>query len=107
MRQARVGALGGQAHVAVLLADQADFGAAPGRPELIRFDDVRRASRVSRPSPTPFRAVDLDLQTKRARHQEIHPLRKYLHSYLACRKTSQKPVAQSDTVQRPFGGAND
>jgi hypothetical protein len=48
----------------VPLADQAGFGAAPGRPKLIRFDDVRRASRVSRPSPTPFRGVDLDLQTK-------------------------------------------
>jgi hypothetical protein len=29
-----------------------------------RVGDAQRASRVSRPSPTPFRVVGLDLQTK-------------------------------------------
>src|SRR5262249_43084574 len=98
MRQARVGALGGQARVAVLLADQADFGAAPGRPELIRFDDVRRASRVSRPSPMPSRDVDLDLQTKSVRRQEIHLQTKYPRWYPVCKRTSQKQAPQNDNV---------
>jgi hypothetical protein len=31
---------------------------------------------------------------------------KYLRSYLACRKTSQKRVVQSDTVQQQSVGAN-
>jgi CheY-like chemotaxis protein len=43
---------------------EADFGAAPSHPEPIRFDDGRRASPTSRPSPTPFRAVDPDRQTR-------------------------------------------
>ena len=43
---------------AVLLGYQADFGAAPSRPESVRFDDARSASPIFRPSPTPFRSVD-------------------------------------------------
>src|SRR6516162_11123626 len=98
MQRVRAGAPGGKAHAAVLLVDQADFGAAPSRPKQARFDDPRPASRVSRPSPTPFRAADLDRQTKRERHQEIHPLTKSAHWCLACKRTSQKRVVQSDSV---------
>src|ERR1700720_1385373 len=56
--------LGGKAHATVLPVARADSGAAPGRPEPIRFDDARQALPIFRPSPTRFRAVDLDLQTK-------------------------------------------
>jgi hypothetical protein len=62
---------GEKAPVPVPPVDLADFGAAPGHPEPIRFDDARRASQVSRPSPTPFPAVDLDRQTKRESRQEF------------------------------------
>ena len=47
---------------------------APSHPESTRFDVGRRASRVSRLSPTAFRGVDLHLQTKLKQPQEIHLL---------------------------------
>src|SRR5262249_45156823 len=53
-----------KAHAAGLLVDQADSGAAPRHLKPIRFDDARRALPVSRLSPTPFRTVDLDRQTR-------------------------------------------
>src|SRR6516162_9126473 len=84
--------------VTVLLADQVDFGAAPGHPEPVRFDDARRASRVSRLSPKPFRFVGLDLQTKRERRQEIHPPTKSLRYCPVCKRTSQKRAPRSDNV---------
>jgi hypothetical protein len=63
MQQARAKGPAGENRVPVLLVDQADSGAAPGRPEQARFDDVPQALPISRPSPTLFRSVDLDLQT--------------------------------------------
>src|SRR6516225_6475173 len=98
MQRVRAGAPGGKAHAAVLLVDQADFGAAPDRPEQARFDDARRAWPVFRPSPTPFRGADLGRQTSEAPRQEIHPLTKSAHWCPVCRKTSQVRVAQNDSV---------
>ena len=53
------------------------------------------------PSPKPFRFVDLDRQTNRELRQEIHRRTKCLRLSPACRKTSQKRVAQNDNAQQP------
>src|SRR6516165_5465818 len=106
MQRVRARAPGGKARAAVLPEGQADFGAAPGHPEPTRFDDSRQASRVSRPSPRLFRAVDLNLQTRGEPHQEIHLQMKNFHLSPACRMTNQKRVPRSDTVQRPGVEAN-
>src|SRR6516162_11145263 len=98
MQRVRAEAPGAKAHAAVLLVDQADFGAAPTHPGSIRFGDARRAWPVFRPSPTPFRAADLGHRTKGEPHQEIHPLTKSAHWCPVCRKTSQIRVAQNDSV---------
>src|SRR5215469_268633 len=102
MQRDRAEAPGGKAPATALLVDQGDFGAAPDRPEPVGSGDARRAWPVFRPSPTPFRAADLDRQTSQERHQEIHPLTKSAHWCPVCRKTSQVRVAQNDTVQQPF-----
>ena len=41
MQRVRAKAPGGKTRVTALLVDQADFGVAPVRPELVGFDDVR------------------------------------------------------------------
>src|SRR6516162_599117 len=106
MQRDRAGAPGGKAHAAVLLVDQADFGAAPTHPGSIRSGDARRALPIARPSPTPCQSVDVSRQTNEERYQEIHPLTKSAHWCPVCRKTSQVRVAQNDSVQQPFVGAN-
>src|ERR1700751_2201415 len=106
MQRVRAEAPGAKAHAAVLLVDQADFGVAPTQPGSIRLGDARRAWPVFRPSPMLFQAVDLDRQTSEERHQEIHLQTKCPHWYPVCKKTSQIRIAQNDSVQQPFVGAN-
>src|SRR5258708_17914571 len=83
----------------VLLVDQADFGAAPGRPELVWFDDAPRASPIFRPSPTPFRSMDLDLQTKREPHYASRLRTKIPRYVLVCNSTKRKQTPHNDSVQ--------
>ena len=85
---------------------QADFGAAPGHPEPIRFGDARPASPIFRPSPMPFRSVDRDLQTKLEPRQEIHLRTRCPHWCPVCKKTSQKLARQNDSVRQPSLEAN-
>src|SRR5258705_9177919 len=106
MQQAPAKAPGGKAHVAVLLVDQVDFGAAPGHPEPIRSDDERPGWLSALPFPTVCRFVALDHRTKREPRQEIHLRTKCPHWCLVCRRTSQKQILQNDSVQQPSVGAN-
>src|SRR5262245_52175775 len=106
MRQARAEALGEKAHVTVLLVDQAGFGAAPSHPEQARFDDKQLAWRVSRPFPKAFRAVGLDLQTKREQRQGIHRPKKCPQWCPACKRINQKQLQRNDSVWQASGLAN-
>jgi hypothetical protein len=78
-----------------------NFAAAPNRPKSVSSYDVRPVWPTFRPSPTPFQAVDLDLQTRREQRQEIHLPRRCPHLCPAGRRTSQKPTQQNDSAGRP------